>query len=196
MYKYKQYRFDSFPRNEKRRGECIDLSVAEFKDMREAAGVSVDELCAALGITKRRLDKYRLEGYPRFVVMYLTLRANVRSLYLASEYIGFDDNPDTIIRLMEETGLTYSNLAKVLNVSQHTVQRWVTEDRLPKYAAETLYVFLKIGQLFYVTYGTALRRRDFLPANKRFKLLPKGTKGLDGSPRGKKKLVRDKGETE
>lgn len=177
----KQYQYDSLPRGEISRGELLDISTAELDAMLNAAAMTKEELRERLGIPRAKFKRFPVHGYPNFVVQFLKMKANVRLLAAVSDFTGYMENKHDLMDMMARNGMTYGNIAKLLNVSVHTVKRWVAGEP-PKYAAETMVLFLLIGDVFYSTYGI-LRRRDLHPAHLRYKRFPKGTKNMDSSPR-------------
>jgi hypothetical protein len=177
----KQYQYDSLPRGEVSRGELLDISTDEFNAMLDAAAMTSEELRERLGIPRAKFKRFPVNGYPNFVVQFLKMKANVRMLSVVADYTGYIENKHDLMDMLARNGVTYGNIAKLLNVSIHTVKRWIASEP-PKYAAETMVLFLLIGDVFYSTYGL-LRRRDFHPAHLRYKRFPKGTKNLDSSPR-------------
>ena len=177
----KQHQFDSLPRGEKARGERLDISTEDFDAMLNAAAMTKQELIDRLGIPKSKFNKFPVQGYPSFIVQFLKMKANIRMLSAVSDFTGYIESRHDLMDMMARTGVTYGNVARLLNVSIHSAKRWIAKQP-PKYVAETLVLFLLIGEVFYSTYGI-IRRRDFHPAHLRFKRFPKGTKNMDSSPR-------------
>jgi len=177
----KQYQYDSLPRGEASRGERLDVSTEDFTAMLNAAAMTHEELQERLGLPKAKMKRFPTEGYPKVVVQFLKMKASVRMLSAVADFTGYMEHRHDLVDMMARTGITYGNMANMMNVSVHSVKRW-TANVPPKYVAETMTLFLLIGEVFYSTYGI-LRRRDFHPAHLRYRRFPKGTKNMDSSPR-------------
>lgn len=181
IHKLRQYWLDNLPRREVLLNERIDLSNDELNKLLDAAGMTKKELIERLGISRNKMASFATNGYPTFLVRFLKIKANIRVIATVADFTGHIESKYDLLDMMARNGLTYANVAKILNVSTMTLKRWLSNGNTPKYARETMVLFLLIGDLFYNTYGV-IHRRDFHPAHLRYIRLPRGMK-LDSSPR-------------
>lgn len=180
----KQYRYMSHPVSD---DAYIALDKADYDDLLHNAGMTHKQLAKRLGISAKRLMGMVEDGrFPKYAVRYLNMVANIRMLAVIALHSGIlPTNGKELEALLDDVGLSYANAAKLLGVRTETVRRWVLkDDRIPEWAGQFMGLFCEVGLLFYATYGE-IKRRDFVPATKRWKLYPKGTK-MEPSPRSTK----------